>query len=196
MLEQIAQLVKQFGQQAVVDNNEIPTDLNNQVMAEATNTIVGGLQNIASGGGLQGLLGLFGGNQNQSSGGILSNPIVAMMVGHLTNKLVQKMGLNPGVANSISNNIVPIVLNNLTQKTVSNAPQDNGFDLNDLVSDLIGGGSQQATGGLNLQDILKQFTQGGQLNVDPNVDGQIAQQAQRNQSQGGGLADLIGGFFK
>lgn len=195
MLEQIAQLVKQFGQQSVVDNPEVPTDLNNQVMAEATNTITGGLQNILSGGGLQGLLGLFGTNQNQSRGGILSNPIVAMMVGHLANKLVQKMGLNPGLANSISNNIIPNVLNSLTQRTVSNAPQDDGFDLNDLVGALTGGSGQQASGGLDLQDLLRQFTQGGQVNVDPNVEARVARQAQ-NQNQGGGLADLIGGFFK
>lgn len=195
MLEQIAQLVKQYGQQSVVDNPEIPNDLNNQVMTEATNTITGGLQNILSGGGVQGLLGLFGGNQNQSRGGILSNPIVAMMVGHLANKLVQKMGLNPALANSISNNIIPNVLNGITQRTVSNAQQDNGFDLNDLVGALTGGGGQQATGGLDLQDLLRQFTQVGQVNVDPNVDAQVARQAQ-NQNQGGGLADLIGGFFK
>lgn len=196
MLEQITQLVKQYGQQAIVDNPEVPNDLNNQVMAEAANTITGGLQNILSGGGLQGLLGLFGGNQNQSRGGILSNPIVAMMVGHLANKLVQKMGLDPSLANNISNNIIPNVLNNITQRTVSDAPQDNGFDLNDLVGALTGGGGQQASGGgLDLQDLLRQFTQGGQANVDANVEAQITRQAQ-NQNQGGGLADLIGGFFK
>lgn len=195
MLEQIAQLVKQYGQQSVVDNPEVPNDINNQVMAAATSTITGGLQNILSGGGLQSLLGLFG-NNNQSRSGVLSNPIVAMMVGHLTNKLVQSMGLNPALASNIANNIIPNVLNSLTQRTVSNAPQDNGFDLNDLVGALAGGGTQQATGGLDLQDLLRQFTQGGQVNVDPNVEGQIAQQTQKNQSQGGGLADLIGGFFK
>ena len=196
MLEQIAQLVKQYGQQSVVDNPELSNDLNNQVMAEATNTITGGLQNVLSGGGLQSLLGLFGGNNSQSKAGILGNPIVAMMVGHLANKLVQKMGLNPSLANSISNNIIPNVLNSLTQRTVSNADQDNGFDLNDLVGSLTGGGTQQAGGGIDLQDILRQFTQGGQSSIDPNVEARIAEQAQRNQSQGTSITDLIGSFFK
>lgn len=199
MLEQIAQLVREYGQQSVVDNPEVPNNLNNEVMAEATSTITGGLQNILSGGGLQSLLGLFGGNQGQSRGGILGNPLVAMMVGHLANKLVQKMGLNPSLASNISNNIIPNVLNSLTQRTVSNAPQDNAFDLNDLVGAFTGGNQQQASGGLDLQDILRQFTQGGQPNIDSNILDQItrkAQQTQQNQSQGGGLADLIQGFFK
>lgn len=198
MLEQIAQLVKQYGQQSVIDNPEIPNNLNNQVMTEATSTITGGLQNILSGGGLQGLLGLFGNNQGQSRGGILSNPIVAMMVGHLANKLIQKMGLSPSAANGISNNIIPNVLSNLTQRTISNDPQDNGFDLNDLIGSLTGGNARQAAGGLDFQDLLRQFTQNGQPDIDSDVIGQITQSAQQNQQAGenGGLSDLIRGFFK
>lgn len=34
MLEQIAQLVREYGQQSVVDNPEVPNNLNNEVMAE------------------------------------------------------------------------------------------------------------------------------------------------------------------
>ncbi len=200
MLDQIAELVKQYGQQTVVENPEVPNDLNNQVMAEAASTISGGLQNILSGGGLQGLLGLFGGNQNQSQshGGILSNPIVAMMVGHLANKLVQNLQLNPAVANSISNNIIPNVINSLTQRTVSNAPQDSGFDLNGLISSLTGGGQGGTQpGGIDFQNLLHQFTQGGNAAIDQNVIDQLTEQARQQQQQrSGGLADLIQGFFK
>lgn len=203
MLEQIAQLVKQYGQQSVVDNPQVPNDLNSQVMAEATSTITGGLQNIFSGGGLGGLIDLIGGNKGQQSqqgaGGLLRNPIVAMMVGHLANNLVKKMGLSPAVASNISNNIIPGVINSFTQKTVSNAPEDDNFDLNDLVSAFTGGNASQSSGGLDFQDILNQLTRGQQVQVDQNVVDQItqqAQQAQQQKNQGGGLADLIQGFFK
>lgn len=202
MLEQIAQLVKEYGQQSVVDNPNVPNDLNNQVMAEATKTITGGLQNILSGGGLQSLIGLFTGagqNQNQGQSGILSNPIVAMMVGHLANSLVKKMNLNPAVANGISNNLIPQVINSLTQRTVSNAPGDNNFDLNDLIGAFTGNASQntqQTGGGFDFQGLLNQLTQGGQPNVSQDVISQLTQQAQQQQQQGGGLADLIQGFFR
>ena len=53
MLEQILKLVKQQGQQSVVENQNVPNNLNNQVMAGAANTITGSLQNILSNGGLQ-----------------------------------------------------------------------------------------------------------------------------------------------
>src|SRR4030095_12219839 len=44
MLEQISELVKQFGRQAVVENPDIPNEQNNAVLAEATNTIAGGMR--------------------------------------------------------------------------------------------------------------------------------------------------------
>jgi len=106
MLEQILELVKQSGQQSVVDNNDVPNTDNNAVMAEAAKTITGGLQNVISGGGLQSIVSMFtGSGQNQGQSSIMSNPIVSMMVGHLANNLVRKMNLSPAVANGISNNI-------------------------------------------------------------------------------------------
>jgi len=203
MLEQILELVKQQGQQSVVENQNVPNNLNNQVMAEAASTITGGLQNILSGGGLQGILSLFGQGQGKSSN-LLSNPVVAMMVGHLANNLVKKMNLSPAVANGISNNLIPGVLNNLVSRTVSNAPQDNGFNIGSLIGAFTGGGQQSSGGGIDLQGLLNQFTQGGQQQQQSSglesLINTITQKAQNNQQsqsqQGGGLADLIQGFFK
>ena len=48
MLEQIAQLVRQYGQ----NDPNIPQDNSNGVMAEATRTITSGMQNLLAGGGL------------------------------------------------------------------------------------------------------------------------------------------------
>jgi hypothetical protein len=190
MLEQISQLVKQFGQQSVVENPDVPNELNNQVMAEATKTISGGLQNIVSGGGLQSLVNMFTGSQSQGSGSLLNNPITSMMVGNLANNLMQKLNLSPAVANAVSNNIIPSVLGTLTTRTASTAPQDNGFNLNSLISAFTGGASGGS--GLDFQNLLNQFTHG---NVAPNVAAQVAQQSQQHQ-QSGGLSDLIQGFFK
>lgn len=200
MLDQILNLVKQYGQQSVVDNPDVPNQYNNQVMAEAASTITNGFQNMASGGGLQSILSLFTGGQGQGNGGgLMSNPIVSMMVGHLANRLVSNMNLNPATANSIANNIIPNVINSMVSKTVSSEPQDSGFNLNSLIGSLTGGGNNTGAGGFDFQGLLNQVSggqdAGGGISDIINQVTQNAQQHQQSQ-QSGGLANLISGFFK
>ncbi|GAB3425409.1 hypothetical protein [Niabella aquatica] len=209
MLEQILDLVKQQGQQFVVQNPEVPDSENNAVMMEAANTITGGFQNILSGGGLQSIISMFtGGGQGPDSNGgngMRSNPMVSMMIGHLANNLVKKMNLNPAVANSIANNIIPGVLSSLVSKTRSNDPADNGFDLNNLVASLTGSPAapdNTQINGFDFQGLI------GRLGADTNGDGKVdlsdivnvvtgqAQNQQQEQQKSGGLADLIKGFFR
>lgn len=205
MLEQILDLVKQSSQNTVVANPDVPNESNNAVMAEAAKTITGGLQNVISGGGLQSILSMFtGGGQGQGQQSILSNPIVSMMIGHLANNLVRKLNLSPAVANGISNNLIPSVLNNLIGKTQSNAPEDNGFNLTDLISSFTGGNAAQSNAGgagFDFQGLLNQVAGNGGGNAMPDISSiinTVTQQAQQNQQQGGGsgLAGLIQGFFK
>ena len=61
MLEQISALVKQYGKEVVIDNPDIPNEENNAVLAEATSTITGGMQNMLAGGGLQDIISMFTG---------------------------------------------------------------------------------------------------------------------------------------
>jgi hypothetical protein len=215
MLEQISELVKQYGQETVVNNPDVPNEENNAVLAEATNTITGGMQNMLAGGGLQDIISIFtgGGNNNQSNtqstgiGGLLKSPVVSMMVGHLISKLVGKFNMSPEKASSISNNLIPNVLNGLVNKTRSNDPSDDAFDLNDLIGSLTGGNaatSESSTGGFNFQGLVDQFTKGagngnsGQFNLQ-DIISQVTQGAQQNQAQqakgGSGIADMIKGFF-
>jgi hypothetical protein len=211
MLEQISALVKQYGQDAVVNNPDVPNEENNAVLAEATNTITGGMQNMLAGGGLQDIISMFtGGNSNQTGqrggvGGLLKNPMVTMMVGHLISKLVGKFNMNPSQASNIANNLVPNVLNGLVNRTTSNDPSDDAFDLNDLIGSLTGGHTAQAgAGGINFQDLIGKFTGGGSNGGNGGFDlqdiiSQVTKGAQQNQEQqakgGGGIADLVKGFF-
>lgn len=213
MLEQISELVKQFGQDAVVNNPAVPNDENNAVLAEATNTITGGMQNMLAGGGLQDIISMFTGGKSaadQSSsqggiGGLLKNPIVAMMVGHLISKLVGKFNMSPAQASNISNNLIPNVLNGLITRTNSNSPADDSFDFNDLISSLTGGNTatSESGGGFNFQELLEQLTKGG-ANGNGGFDlqdivNQVTSGAQQSQEQQGrntgGFANLIKGFF-
>ena len=209
MLEQISELVKQFGRESVVENPDIPNEQNNAVLAEATNTITGGMQNMLAGGGFEDIISMFTGKdrgQNTRSGGIgglLKNPIVLMMVGHLISKLVSKFKMNPAQAGKVANNLVPNVLNELVTRTNSTAPSDSNFDFNDLIGSLSGGSAASPTGGINLNGILEQLkggNGGGAAGLDlQDIIGRVTQGAQQKQEQAargdGGMAELIKGFF-
>ncbi|HZI52909.1 MAG TPA: hypothetical protein VFD56_04385 [Chitinophagaceae bacterium] len=212
MLEQITQLVKQYGKEAVIDNPDIPNEDNNAVLAEATSTITGGMQNMLAGGGLQDIISMFtGGKRGQNKqkggiGGLLKNPMVVMMIGHFISKLVTKFKMNPAQASSLSNNLIPNVLSELVNRTNSTAPPDSNFDFNDLIGSLTGGNATiPSAGGINLNGILEQLTNGGN---DDNGGGEFdlqdivsqvtrgAQQKQEQQARGNvGMSDLIKGFF-
>lgn len=210
MFEQISALVKQYGQQVVIDNPDIPNENNNAVLAEATRTVTGGMQNMLAGGGLQDIISMFTGGGDGSSGrsqtsgiaGMLKNPMVSMMVGHLISKLVGKFNMSPAQASKVSNSLIPNVLNGLITRTASSDPADASFDLNDLIGSLTGGNA--ATSGFNFQGLLNQITGGGSGNGGEGFDlqdiiSQVTEGAQQNQERqarsGGGITDLIKGFF-
>jgi hypothetical protein len=216
MLEQISDLVKQYGQDAVVNNPDIPNEDNNAVMAEATKTITSGMQNMLAGGGLQDIISMFtggGGGNGATNGngisGLLKNPMVTMMIGHLISKLTGKFNMNPAQASQVSNNLIPNVLKDLVTKTKSNDPSNDAFDLNDLIGSLTGGNaatSETSAGGFNFQDLISKFTGGGD-NAGTGGGGfdlqdiisRVTQGAQENKAKenqgGGGVAELIKGLF-
>src|SRR5687767_12607546 len=152
MLKELFDLVKGNAAETVINNPDIPNERNNEVVAEATNTVASGFRNIVAGGGIQSLLNLFGkGGGNKKS--LLSNPIVSMMMGHFAGKLMNKFNLNNNQANKLSGNLIPSVLSNLINKT--NDPNDAGFSLEKLIGSITGnktGLQGQNTGGGGLGD--------------------------------------------
>ncbi|MGC4100485.1 hypothetical protein [Ferruginibacter sp.] len=209
MLEELFNLVKNSAGDAVVNNPDVPNAQNNEVIAEATNTVASGLRNMVAGGGLQNILSLFGGNNNngqQSSQSLLSNPIVNMMIGHFASKLMTKFNLGGNQANSVASSLIPNVLSNLISNT--NDPNNSTFSIEKILHSITGGQStqvaeqQQAAGnsGFNFQDLIGQFTGGGTSGGGGLMDivSQLAGGAQNQQQQngGGGLMDLIKGFVK
>jgi hypothetical protein len=215
MLEELFNLVKSHGTESVVNNAAVPNEHNEAVMAEATNSIAGGFQNILSGGGLQSILGLFGGGGNAATGNsgamsLMNNPIVSMIKGHFMNKLMSKFGMNSGAANGVAGSLIPSVLGSLINKT--NDSNDSSFNLTKIIGGLMGGNTAPAAangasaGGFDLGGLLGKVMGGG---LDQNNDGQTnlqdlmglvtggAQQAQQQQAQsGGGILDMLKGFMK
>ena len=179
MLEQLFNIVEQFGQDSVVNNPEVPNEYNQSVLADASKTITRGLQNILAGGGFQNILDLFkegatsSSSGSSSSGGIanlLKNPIVNMMVGHFMSKLVGKYNLSPSAASNVAHSLIPNSLNSLIQETYD--PNNPNVTLDGLINSLTSGGSDTSDseesqpsadsgGGSKLQDILSSLTGGG-----------------------------------
>lgn len=206
MLDNLFNMIKGVAGDAVINNPAVPNEHNDAVVAEATNTVAGGLQNLVAGGGLQSILSLFGGQgQQQGQSGLMSNPIVSMMIGHFSKKLMGKFGLESNQASGVAQNLIPSVISNLINKT--NDPGNSSFTLDGLLNSLTGGQSQQIAqeqqqqdGGFSFQNLIGQFTGGqqggggGLMDIVSKIAGG-ATQAQQQQG-GGGLMDLIKGFIK
>ena len=199
MLEELFNLVKGAANDTVINNPEVPNEKNNEIVAEATNTVASGLRNIVAGGGAQNLLSLFGKGNQQGSGGLLSNPIVNMMIGHFADKLMNKFNLGGNQANSIAGSLIPNVLNGLVNKT--NDPSNSTFSLDNLLNSITGGQSsqiaQQQGGSGGLSNILGQLGGsggGGLMDIVSQLAGGAQSQQQKN--GGGGLMDIIKGFIK
>lgn len=210
MLEELFNLVKGTADESVVNNPDVPNEHNDAVVAEATNTVASGLRNMVAGGGLQSIVSLFnnkGGDQS-SDKGLLSNPIVNMMIGHFAGKLMSKFNLGGNQANGVASSLIPSVISNLISKT--NDPNNSNFSLEGLLNSITGGKTtevvqeQQSSGnsGFNFQDLIGQFTGGGGQSGGGggimDIVSKLAGGAQNQQQQngGGGLMDLIKGFIK
>lgn len=203
MLKELFDLVRGHATDAVINNPDVPNEHNDDVVAEATNTVASGLRNVVAGGGVQSLLSLFGRGGGSDKKSLLSNPIVSMMMGHFAGKLMNKFNMNNTQANNLSGSLIPNVLGSLISKT--NDPKDSGFSLEKLLGSITGNktdnntGAQSAGGG-GLLDMLTQLTGGGQsggggiMDIVKSLTGGAQQQQQRN--GGGGLLDLIKGFVQ
>ena len=211
MLDQLFEMVKGLAGDAVVNNPDVPNEHNDKVVAEATNTVASGLQNMVAGGGLQNIISMFSGGTGEQGGkGILSNPIVNMMIGHFAGKLMSKYNMQGGQASNVANSLIPNVVNGLINKT--NDPNNSTFTLDNLLHSLTGGQStqvaqeQQSSGnsGFSFQNLIGQFTGGGGQGGSGGGGGLMdivskltggATQAKKSQG-GGGLMDMIQGFLK
>jgi len=213
MLDQLFNIVKQFGQDTVVNNPEVPNEYNQDVMADATHTIAGGFQNVLAGGGFQSILDLFkGGGSGGGLAGLVKNPMVSMMIGHFISKLVGKYNMSPSSASSIANNLIPNSINQLVEQT--NDPGNEKATMDGFIGSLVGKAgvavsedNTQNASSSPLQDLLDQFTGGNSGNKGSggfdlqNIISNLTNKAQDSfQKPGGGeagngLMDLIKGFI-
>jgi hypothetical protein len=184
MFEQLKQLAQQFGTESVVNNNAIPNEHNEAVIAEAGSSIFSGLQKIASEGGVEQLAALFQGNNAQDT----SNPVVQKLTKQLTGSLGEKFGLDHAAASGVAGNLVPQVLDSLIGKAKD--PNDSSFQISDIIGSIAGNSSQNA----GIMDAISKY--GGQFGLDQNADGKVdLGDALAAVNKKEGLGGLLGKLF-
>lgn len=160
MLDQLVNLVRQNAQESIVKNPAVPNEANDDAIQDVATQIFNGLKGQAGKGNIQDLIGMFQGGQSSIEG----NPVTSSIISSITGNLASKFGISPQVAAGIASSLIPMVMNQLVKKT--NDPDDNDFDLQDVVKSI--------TGNSNVGDILSQFAGG----------------------KGGSAASVLGGLFK
>lgn len=171
MFENLLNLVQENAGDAIVNNNAIPNEHNQEAMSLASSSIMDGLKNALSGGGnISDLVSMFSDSNN-----VHASPVTQNIQSGFIQNLMQKFGLDSGAASGIAATLIPMVLQKLVSRT--NDPNDNGFNIQDMLGNLGGGGS----GGLDIGSLVQQFTGGGN---------------NHQQSGGGGIMDTISNLFK
>lgn len=188
MFEQLTQLVKQFGGDAVVNNTAVPNEQNEAVMDHASNNILDSLKNIATQGGGADLIGsLFQGNNAADA----SNPVVQKITEQLSGSLGDKFGLSNDAASGVAGSLIPKVLGSLIGGAKD--PNNPGIQISDIIG-AISGGNSSAGGGI--MDAISKY--GGQFGLDQDGDGQVGMSdavAAVSGKGGGFLGGLLGKLF-
>jgi len=159
MLENLFNLVQQQAGDAIINNPAIPNQHNEDAVKEAGYSVTDALKNALSGGQLKDILGMFAGGQVNAG-----HPVVQQAAGNFTERLQNKFGLNNSQASGIAQNLIPNVMNQLTQKTAN--PSDSSFDIQGIFNQLSGG----KTTGMNIQGMLGKLKGGLDTDGDGDVD--------------------------
>jgi uncharacterized protein YidB (DUF937 family) len=140
MLDNLLNLVRENAGDAVINNPAIPNERNEEVMADASSSIMSGLKSAVAGGNTDAVTSLLqGGAQNASS-----SPLTRNIQDGFVHNLMQKFGLDQGKASGIAGSLIPIVLQKFVHKT--NDPSDQSFDIGSILGSLTGGGSGGGVG--------------------------------------------------
>lgn len=153
MLEEIMQMIKQHGQDAVVNNADVPNEHNDAVMNEAGSSVMSMLQNMVQNGQANEVNNLLDPN----------HPAAQQMQSNFADNIMQKFGLSSGAASNVASSLIPNVLQSVIGKF-----QGGNFDISQITQALSGGGGigniaakfgldKDGDGDVDLNDAKKMF---------------------------------------
>ena len=187
MLEQLLNLVKEHWTDAVVKNNAVPNEINDNVMSEASTSILDGLKDMVSQGKIEDPAGLLKGGNLSSD-----NPALSGISNKVSENLGSKFGLSSETTSSIASSLLPKVLGSLFGKAQD--PNEKGFDISTILGALTGGNKEEESG---LMGAISKY--GGMVGLDQNGDGKVdlsdALSAVSGNGKKGGLGGSLGGLF-
>ena len=128
MFDQLINLVKEHAGEAIIDNDDVPNENNEAVINTTAFGIMGHLKNMAGNGGLTTVTGLL---KNGITG---SSNEVSTMSSNIAHAIANQFGIAPAKANGIVQNLIPTVMNNLSNKT--NDPNDDNFTMESILGSL------------------------------------------------------------
>ena len=138
-------LVRESGNEVIVNNPVIPNEQNEAVMKEASDSVFSGLQNLMNNRGPVGLKSLFNGVQNRE----IDNQELQEVTNQFSGNLSEKFGINSNFAKTIAAGLIPIVLSKLLGRAKNQ--NDSGFNIEDILGSLRGGNGNTGNPQGNLQ---------------------------------------------
>ncbi|KQS30650.1 hypothetical protein ASG33_09660 [Dyadobacter sp. Leaf189] len=164
MFDELFKIIQQSGQQAVVDNDQVPNEHNEDVLREAHTAVVNGLGNVQASGKVDGLV------NSVQSGSAQSNPAVQQISNNFMGSIMQKFGINASTASSIAAAVIPMVISKVIAGRGAQGGAG-GFDLGGLLGGLTGGAS---TGGNQNSGLGGQISSiGSKFGLDKDKDGDV-----------------------
>jgi len=183
MLEQLTQLVQQYGNEAVVNNNAIPNEQNEAVLSETSNSIFSGLQKIATKGDISQLAELLQGNNINKT-----NPAIQEITNNVTESLTEKFGFSATTASGVAASMIPQILDSLINKAKD--PKEGSFNISDIINSLTGGNSAQHSG---IMEAISTYEI--HFGLDGNADGKVDLEDVVEFSKKGGLGGMLDKLF-
>lgn len=166
MINALFDFIKSNAQNEVINNPEVPNEMNDGVIEVAHDTIITGLQGLDA----QSLAALQ--SEAQSGNLDINNPQINQFSSNLSGNLMEKLGLNSGIAKTIAVALIPLLLKKLLGNSGNAAPSNNGFSLDGILGNILGGGnSTPSNSGGGMLDNLSNI--GAKLGLDQNGDGKL-----------------------
>ena len=183
MLDQLLQIVQQYGDAAVVKNTAIPDEQKEAVLQETNLALLTNLQKIANQGDLSQIAELL-----QTNNFTTTNPTVQSITQSVAGSLTEKLGLNPSTANGAATHMIPQILRTIISKAKD--PNDHSFNISDLLGDLTGGNTARNAGIMEAMS-----TYGVHFGLDQNNDGKLDLDDAVALTKKGGITGIFGKLF-